>query len=285
MIDAGNRTGKRLSSIGIHTLLIVVSVTCLYPFFWILANTFKPNAEILRNENLLATLIPNQPSWANYTKVLFQYDFHIYVLNSVIYTAASVVLGITLGVLIAYAVSFHRFPLRNAVYTAIIITMMVPMPGIFIPKYIIISQLGLLNSRIGLILPYATTLIPLTLFIVKNFMDSIAKEMMEAATIDGCNKWNKLWMIVIPLTRPAIATVAIFHVRAIWNEWLLPSLTITNTKLHPIQSGLMKFQDEHFIDYSLTMTGLVVSMLPLLLMFFLLQKHIIQGISSGALKG
>ncbi|MCU6711332.1 carbohydrate ABC transporter permease [Paenibacillus sp. J5C_2022] len=276
---------KRLQMTVTHAFLIVVSISCLYPFFWIIANTFKPNAEILKNENLLATLIPNEPSLANYADVLFKYDFHIYVTNSFIYTVTSVTIGIALGVLISYVVSFYRFPFKNVIYIAIIITMMVPMPGIFIPKYIVISELGLLNSRLGLILPFATTLIPLTMFIVKNFMDSIPKEMMEAATIDGCNKWSKLWLIVVPLTRPAIATVAIFHVRAIWNEWLLPSLTITDKELHPIQSGLMKFQGEHFIDYSLTMTGLVVSMLPLLIMFFLLQKHIINGISSGALKG
>lgn len=276
---------KKTKSISLHTVLIAVAVTCIYPFAWIIANTFKPNSEILKNENLLATLIPNNPSWNNYYKVIVEFGFSQYVWNSFFYTVTSVSIAIIVGVSISYVVSFYRFPFKTVIFGMIIVTMMIPMPGIFIPKYIVIAELGLLNNRLGLILPFATVLIPLTVFIVKNFMDSIPKEMMEAATVDGCNKWTKLWFIVVPLVRPAIATVTIFHVRSIWNEWLLPSLVITEKALHPIQSGLMRFQGEHFIDYSLTMTGLVVATIPLLTIFFILQKHIINGITSGALKG
>jgi ABC-type glycerol-3-phosphate transport system permease component len=276
---------KKTKSMSLHTILIAVAVTCIYPFAWIIANTFKPNSEILKNENLLATLIPNHPSWSNYYKVIVEFGFSRYVWNSFFYTVTSVSIAIVVGISISYVVAFYRFPLKNLIFGAIIVTMMIPMPGIFIPKYIVIAELGLLNNRLGLILPFATVLIPLTVFIVKNFMDSIPKEMMEAATVDGCNKWTKLWFIVVPLVRPAIATVTIFHVRSIWNEWLLPSLVITEKALHPIQSGLMRFQGEHFIDYSLTMTGLVVATIPLLVIFFILQKHIINGITSGALKG
>lgn len=265
----------------VHLLLIVVSAGCIFPLLWAFSSSLKTQSTVFSD----MSIIPSDPQWANYIVAWTKGNFGIYFLNSIFYTT-TVVLGVILiSSLAAYAFSRFEFPGRSFLFFILIATMMIPVPGTIIPLYVLLVKLGLANTRLGYILPQINGGLALGIFLLKTFFDNLPKELEESARIDGCGRFRVYWYIALPLAKPAIAVLAIFNVLNVWNEYLLAMLVLSDKALMPLQRGLMVFQGAHITEYPLLMAGIIITIVPVVALYLVLQKHIIQGITAGAVKG
>jgi raffinose/stachyose/melibiose transport system permease protein len=273
---------KRLGiSMLIHSVLILVSLSCILPLWWAFSSSLKTQSAVFAD----MSLFPANPHWEHYVEAWTKADFGMYFMNSFIYTF-SVVLGVILvSSLAAYAFSRFEFPGKNILFFLLISTMMIPVPGSIIALYVLLVKLGLVNTRLGYILPLINSGIALGIFLLKTFFDELPKELEESARIDGCGRLRVWWHIALPLARPAIAVLAIFTILTVWNEYLFAMLVLASKELMPLQRGLMVFQGTHMTEYPLLMAGIVITIIPVITIYLILQKQIIKGITSGAVKG
>ena len=273
---------KRLTlSFFIHIFLVLVSLSCLFPLWWAFASSLKTQETVFND----LSLFPQNPHWENYLYAWTKANFGLYFLNSLFYTVV-VVLGVILfASMAAYAFSRLQFRGKNFFFLIIISTMMIPIPGSFIALYALLTELRLVNTQLGYILPQINGGLALGIFLLKTFFDDLPKELEDSARIDGCGRFRVYWHIALPLARPAIAVLAIFNILAVWNEFFLSNLILSDKKLMPLQRGLMVFQGAHITQYPLLMAGIVITILPILIGYLVLQKHIIKGITAGAVKG
>jgi multiple sugar transport system permease protein/raffinose/stachyose/melibiose transport system permease protein len=265
----------------IHGFLIVVSLSCLFPLWWAFSSSLKTQQTVFND----LSLFPKDPQWANYLYAWTKADFGVYFLNSLLYTVVVVIGVILIASMAAYAFSRLNFPGKNILFLLLISTMMIPIPGSFIALYVLLNKLHLVNTRLGYILPQINGGLALGIFLLKTFFDDLPKELEDSARIDGCGRLRVYWHIALPLARPAIAVLAIFNILAVWNEYLLAMLVLSDKHLMPLQRGLMVFQGAHITQYPLLMAGIVITILPVLVVYLMLQKHIIKGITAGAVKG
>jgi raffinose/stachyose/melibiose transport system permease protein len=264
-----------------HCFLILVSLSCLFPLWWAFASSLKTQQTVFND----LSLFPANPRWENYLYAWTKADFGLYFLNSLFYTVTVVLGVIAISSMAAYAFSRLEFPGRNFFFILLISTMMIPIPGSFIALYVLLNKLGLVDTRLGYILPQINGGLALGIFLLKTFFDDLPKELEDSARIDGCGRFRVYWHIALPLARPAIAVLAIFNILAVWNEYILAMLVLSDRELMPLQRGLMVFQGAHITEYPLLMAGIVITVLPVLVVYLLLQKHIIKGITAGAVKG
>ena len=264
-----------------HLILIIVSFTCVFPVFWMLSSSLKNQTEIFTKMSLL----PETWNWGNYVRAFVEADFGQYFLNSVIYTAVGVFFIIFIASLAAYAFARLEFPGKNVFFYVLIATLLIPIPGVFVPLYLLLKSLGLLDTRTGLLLCYISNGLAFGIFLLKGFFDELPKEVEEAALIDGCSRFGIYWRIALPLAKPAIATLVIMNSLTIWNEFLLALVVLQDKAKMPIQRGLMVFQGTYITDYPLLMAGLTIATIPIVIVYLLMQKHIVKGIAAGALKG
>ena len=272
---------RRTLSFFIHAFLVIVSFSCLFPLWWAFASSLKTQETVFND----LSLFPKHPHWENYILAWTKADFGLYFLNSLLYTVTVVVGVILIASMAAYAFSRLQFPGKNILFLILISTMMIPIPGSFIALYVLLNKLHLVNTRLGYILPQINGGLALGVFLLKTFFDDLPKELEDSARIDGCGRFRVYWHIALPLAKPAIAVLAIFNILAVWNEYLLAMLVLPGKNLMPLQRGLMVFQGAHITQYSLLMAGIVITVLPVLAVYLLLQKHIIKGITAGAVKG
>lgn len=264
-----------------HSFLILVSLSCLFPLWWAFASSLKTQQTVFTD----LSLFPKVAHWENYYYAWAKADFSLYFLNSLFYTTTVVIGVILIASMAAYAFSRLEFPGKNIFFIVLISTMMIPIPGSFIALYVLLNKLHLVDTRLGYILPQINGGLALGIFLLKTFFDDLPKELEDSARIDGCGRFRVYWHIALPLARPAIAVLAIFNILAVWNEYLLAMLVLSRKDLMPLQRGLMVFQGAHITQYPLLMAGIVITVLPVLVIYLLLQKHIIKGITAGAVKG
>ena len=264
-----------------HLLCGTVAVTCVFPLLWMIASSLKTQETVFSN----FSLIPSHPQWKNYVDAWTKGGFGIYFLNSFLYTTLAVSGIVFIASLAAYAFARLRFPGRQFLFMLFLATMMIPIPGSFIALYVLLNKLGLINTRIGYILPQINGGLALAIFLLKTFFEKLPKDLEDSARIDGCGKWGIYWYLALPLAKPAIAVVIIFNVLAVWNEYLLAMLVLTDKELMPLQRGLMVFQGAHIVQYPLLMAGMTISVIPIVVVYLFMQRYIIEGITAGAIKG
>lgn len=272
---------KKTVSFFVHLFLILVSLGCLFPLWWAFASSLKTQETVFTD----LSLFPKDPQWQNYIDAWTKADFSRYFLNSLIYTVVVVIGVVIIASMAAYAFSRLQFRFKNALFLLLISTMMIPIPGSFIALYVLLNKLHLVDTRLGYILPQINGGLALGIFLLKTFFDDLPKEIEDSAAIDGCGRFRTYWHIALPLARPAIAVLAIFNILAVWNEYLLAMLVLSSKHLMPLQRGLMVFQGAHITQYPLLMAGIVITLLPVMAVYLTLQKHIIKGITAGAVKG
>lgn len=231
------------------------------------------------------SLFPTEFNFHNYYLAWTEGNFGVYCLNSLVYTV-SVVAGIVLiSSLAAFAFSRLEFPGKNFFFFMFLAAMMIPLPGSFVPLYVLMNEIGLVNTRIGYILCMINVGLSLSIFLLKTFFDKMPSDLEDAARIDGCSKLGIWRHVALPLARPAIAVIVIFNSLNVWNEYILAQLLLNDKSLMPLQRGLMVFQGSHSVDYPLLMSGLTIAAAPILLIYLFMQRHIIKGLSSGAIVG
>ena len=268
-----------LKNAAIHLLLITVAVTCIFPLLWMIGSALKTQQTVFSDMNI----IPRNPMWSNFYHAWVRGGFGMYFLNSVFYTV-TVVFGIVIvSSLAAFAFSRLKFPGKNVLFYMFLAAMMIPLPGSFVPLYILMTKLHLVNTRIGYILCMINAGLSFSIYLLKTFFDNMPLALEDAARIDGCSKLGIWWNVALPLARPAIAVIVIFNSLNVWNEYILATLIFSSKSLMPLQRGLMIFQGTHITQYPLLMAGITITVFPIILVYFLMQKHIIKGITAGAI--
>ena len=223
--------------------------------------------------------------WENYYLAWEQGGFGRYFLNSIFYTA-SVVIGIVIvASLAAYAFSRFDFLGKNLIFYMFMAAMMIPIPGSFVPLYVLLNKLHLRNTQIGYILCMINVGLSTSIFLLKTFFDKTPRELEDAARIDGCSKLGLWWHVALPLAKPVLAVVVVFNALNVWNEYILALIIFDSRHLMPLQVALTTFQGEFITQYPLLMAGLTITAIPIILIYIFMQKYIIKGVTQGAIVG
>lgn len=265
----------------IHILLITVAVSCVFPLAWMVSSSLKTQETIFTDTSLM----PKEPHFENYYLAWKEGGFGRYFLNSIFYTA-SVVIGIILvASMAAYAFSRLRFRGRAFLFMMFIAAMMVPVPGSFVPLYILLNKLHLRNTPLGYVLCMINVGLSTSIFLLKTFFDRMPPELEDAARMDGCSKFGIWWHVALPLARPILAVVVVFNALNVWNEYILALIIFDNKAFMPLQVALTTFQGEFLTRYPLLMAGLTITALPIILVYIFMQKYIVKGATQGAVAG
>jgi len=264
-----------------HAILFSVAVTCLFPLIWMFSSALKTQSTVFTD----LSIFPSHPHFSNFADAWTKGGFGVYFLNSVFYTVFCVAGVLLISSLAAFAFARLQFPGKNVIYYLFLATIMIPVPGAIVALFVLITKLGLINTRLGYMLPQINGGLALGLFILRPFFERIPKDLEDAARIDGCGRLGIWWHVAIPLARPALAVVALFTALGVWNEFILAQLVLQNQRLMPLQLGLVKFWGGNITQYPLLMAGMTLSVLPIVIAYVFLQRHIIAGVTAGALKG
>jgi multiple sugar transport system permease protein len=271
-------------------VLIGGSILFIIPFYWMFVSALKTNAELTQ---FPPSLIPGAWAWSNFVDAVNYIPFGLYAANSLIIT-----LGVTIGAVLSNTVvayGFSRIPWRgrNALFYVCVATLFLPYPVILVALFDIFGRLpsfGLqgatswVNTFLPLIVP-AFFGNPLYIFLMRQFMLGIPRELSDAARVDGANELQAFWHVILPLTKPALVVVAIFAAVAAWNEFLLPLLSLQENDKFPLAVGLAFFTSEHDVAYNLLMAAATLIVLPVVVVFLLAQRFFIEGITVGGVKG
>ncbi|MCM8756713.1 MAG: carbohydrate ABC transporter permease [Candidatus Omnitrophica bacterium] len=275
------QTKKVVILIVIHTFLMSVALSCIFPLLWMVNVSLKTEVEF-RNDMGLKLAIP--PYWGNYPRALIEGKLLFYFINSVFYTFITVFGIVIVSSLAAFSFSRLKFPFKNVIFFIFLAAMMIPLPAGFVPVYILLNKLHLVN-RSGYVLAMMNMGLSLSIYLLKTFFDQLPHDLEDAARIDGCNKLGIWWNVALPLVKPALAVVIVFHSLNVWNEFVLASLMFTEEKLMPLQVGLMEFYNRNIVEHTLLSASLTIAAIPIILLYLRMQRQIIKGITAGAIVG
>jgi ABC-type glycerol-3-phosphate transport system permease component len=273
----------RLSVVEILFIYLVLSIFLIivvYPLFWTLYTSLKPQIDIFQNPFAL----PSKLFFGNYERALKTARFGRYLINSIIVVAPSLLGIVFLSTTCGY--SFARFSFRGSttLFLYFLLGIMVPVQAIVIFVYKIVSTLGLLDTYISLIFTYFSW-IPVGVFIMRSFFRGVPHDILESARIEGCSEFRIYFQIAAPLSIPAIATISIFYFVWVWNNFLYPLLFIQNADMNTIPMGLMLFKAKYTVDWGLQCSALTIATMPAMTLYFVFQKKFVKGLTAGALKG
>jgi arabinogalactan oligomer/maltooligosaccharide transport system permease protein len=278
---------KTLNAVWPHLVLGFASVVALYPVLWVLKMALSP----AQGFDVSPSPIPQAITFDNFNALFTQTDgagrllFVRQLFNSVVVAFFTTVVGIGLACTAAYAFSRFRFPGRQAGLSFFLLTQIFPGVVMLIPLYILLDAAGLLNSLSGLVLVYSTTSVPFCTFMMKGYFDTIPREMEEAALIDGADRWTIFVKIILPLARPALAVTALFSFMTAWNEFILAATLLNDQTLFTLPVALQRHVGEFQTDWGKFAAGAIVVSVPVMGLFYALQKHLVGGLTAGSVKG
>jgi multiple sugar transport system permease protein len=278
---AGNHAGARRRWWLYEGLVALGALLFVFPLVLILITAFKPDSEIVRFQGLL----PRTTTLANFRAILGspeEIPIARWFGNSLFISSAATLLVLTVDSLAAYAFARLDLPGKKWVFGAVVATMMVPGQILLVPVYLILNRLGWLDTPTALIIPAGAG--AFGVFLLHQFFVSLPKELEEAAAIDGCSRWGIFWHILLPLSRPALATLGIFTFIGSWNDFLGPMVYLDSVDKYTLPVGIALFQTSYYAEYGLTLAASVLCTLPVIVAFLLFQRHIIQGIALSGLK-
>ncbi len=273
--------GRRAWRLGLYALAIAGAAVFLLPLFFMISSSLKPDYQIL---DFPPRWIPDPVRWQNYPEALTYVPFGRYTLNTLIIAAGAIAGNLLSCTLVAYGFARLRAPGKNFLFMLMLATMMLPYPVTMIPIYVEFKMLGWINTFLPLIVP-AFFGSPFYIFLLRQFFLNIPRELEDAAFIDGANRLQILWRIILPIATPAIATIAIFNFQGVWNDFLPPLIYLHDQSKYTVALGLNFFRSTYQVRWGYLMAACVVTMLPMAIVFFLAQRRFIEGISLSGLKG
>lgn len=265
----------------IHIILAVLSIINVIPIVWMVVSSFKSEEDFAINP----LGWPKFWQLSNYTSAWKVAHLGTYFWNSVIVTVGAIVLTVLLGALTSYFLSRFHFRLRGWLYGLFIIGMTIPIHATLVPIFIIMKNIGLLNSHLSLVLPYTAFHLSITIFILVGFMQAFPKDIEESAVMDGAGLYKIFWSIILPMTRPALATVIIINFIYNWNEFLFALVLINKAALKTLPLGLANFAGTETRFQTLQMAALSMALIPLVGFYLAMEKQLVQGMTAGAVKG
>jgi multiple sugar transport system permease protein len=263
-----------------HLVLMPVAIVMLVPLLWVVMTSLETLAQ---TQHFPPILWPGSFQWSNYPRAWSSVPFDTWFINTTIVTVAVVVSNLLFCSLAAYGFARIRFFGKSVAYFFLLATLMIPVQVVIIPTFLIIKQMHLIDSLGALIVPNLANVFGI--FLLTQFFRTLPVELEEAARIDGASRLKVLFRIVLPLSLPALATLAVIQFLWTWNDFLWPLVTIYNESHFTVQLGLMSFQGSHVNDTNLLMAGNVMSMLPMLILFIAAQRYFVRGIATQGLKG
>jgi oligogalacturonide transport system permease protein len=279
------RRRARINAVVRYTVLIAVGLLMLYPMIWLIGASFKSNQEIFSEIGF----IPSHLDFGAYVKgwrTSTEYTFTTYFLNSFLITIPRIIVTVTSCVLVAYAFARFEFWGKKILFSIMIGTMMLPLIILRLPQYLMFKELGWLDSYLPMIVPSAFATDTFFVFMLVQFLRGIPRDMEEAAQIDGCNPLQLLWHIIVPLLKPAIISVIVFQFIWTMNDFMGPLIYLSTVEKYPVSLALkMSIGATEEVEWGSVLAISVVALLPSVLVFFMAQKHFIEGASSSGIKG
>ncbi len=276
------RTMKNIKSGALHICLLAIAVIQVFPLFWLLGFSLKDNNEIFGG-NIAG--LPQNWRFSNYASAFNQANVLQYLVNSILVTAATILITIVLAATAAYAIQRMIWKGRNIAMKGILVGMMVPIHAVLLPLFIVLSKIKLLNTYWALIIPYVAFGLPLAVYLFSSFMVSIPREMEEAAAIDGCNIYKLFFRVMLPLIRPAIATVSIFTFISSWNELMFAVTFINKQEYKTLTVGIMSMVGAYTTKWGEIGAGLMIATVPTVAIYLLLSDQVQNSLVAGAVKG
>lgn len=271
---------ERISRVLANILFIILAFIAIYPLIWVATNSFKTDIQLYDN----SWALPKEWHLENYVTA-WKYGIAKYILNSVIVTAAAVLINIVISLMASYSLSRFQFRGRNVLLYMILGGIMLAPEVSLIPLFRILSRLSLYDTYFALILPNVAFGIPFTTFLIRSYMLGLPKDYEEAAVMDGASSFRVFWNVVIPLCRPIIASAMLLDAMRVWNEFMFALTFITKESIKTVPIGLMAFSGALREQWTVVMAGLILSAVPMIVLFLLAQRQFIRGLAAGGIKG
>ena len=279
---------KRVAAVATWLLTFFLMIIICVPGLWVILTAFRPNGEVLAKPPVW---IPENPSLGNFAKIFgfggdqIAIPVPAYFANSLIIALTSTAIALLIGMSGGYAFARYRFKFKNGLFLGLMLSRTVPGIALSLPVFMIWSRIGLIDAKMGLIIVYVAMNVPFTIWLIDGFFRQIPKEMSEAAQVDGCTRWQAFWKIEFPLAKSGIASAGIFAILTSWNEYALASNLTRSTDSKTLPVGLMDFTAQFTIDWAGMSAMAVIIIVPALILTFLVQKHLIAGLTFGGVKG
>lgn len=272
---------KKIKKLPVYVILLIMVFIQLYPIFWIFTSSIKPASEHLENP---AYSLPHVPTLKNYVSLLDS-SIPTYFKNSIIVTAITLIGIVILGALAAYPLSKMEFKGRKVIRDLLMVGIMIPLFVALVPMFNVYNRIGLKNTYWSLIIPQVGFAIPMSMYLYMGFLDNVPDALIEAAYIDGANSFQIFGKIILPMLKSITATIATFEFVFIWNEFTFANTFISTSKMKTIPVGLNDFINNYGLrDWGVTFAAVAVTVLPTLIVFFILNKQVMAGMAAGAVK-
>jgi ABC-type glycerol-3-phosphate transport system permease component len=283
---AATTYGKRLPQVRVgriilYAILIAYGLFSVAPFLFALSSSFKTAAQV---SAWPPSFIPHPATLSSYQTIFSGNDlFPRYILNSAIYAVAAAVFSILFGAMAGYAFGRMEFPGKTVLYGLTLAVMMIPSQLILIPKFLVVNALSLANNYGGLIVPALVG--PVSVILMTQFLKTLPRELEESAMIDGCSRFRAFWQIILPLVRPAMTVTGLLAFQGAWNDFIWPLIVMSSQNNYTLTVGLAFFKGVYFTNYSLVLAGTMISIAPLVIIFFIFQRYFMQSLSTVGLAG
>ncbi len=268
----------RIRSWSMFGVVLIGAMIMFFPFLWTIITSISPGVGL----TVTPALFPDDPSLEAYRRLFAERPFGRVILNSVALAAITTIVQLFTSATAAYAFSRLPFRGRSVVFSMYLATMMIPLQVLIVPLFVELKALGLLNTYLGALLP--TFASAFGIFLVRQAMNQVPKELDEAATIDGAGHFRIFWSIILPNVRPAIATLVVFAFMGSWNSFLWPLVVLRSPELQTLPIALAGLRGQYISDWDVIMAGSVVSVLPMLALYIFAQKYVVQGVASSGIK-
>jgi multiple sugar transport system permease protein len=277
-----SRRGPTIARTFRIALLAVVTGLLLFPFYWTLLTSLQPRGAIYKTH---PSLLPEAFRWQSYLEIFQLRPFDLWLQNSLLIAAGTTALSMALGIPAAYSLARFAYQGKRSLGMVVLITQMLPASLIVVPIYLAFLRFGLLESKIGVILAHASMTLPYAIWMLRGFFETIPMEVLEAAMVDGCSRLRAMLRISLPLAVPGIVGAGLYVFETSWNEYLFARTFISRGENMVVSVGISTFIGEYTVFWHQIMAAAVISALPAFIIFFVFQRFLVQGLSSGAVKG
>ncbi len=273
---------KRLEAAGAYTVLILLLIFVGFPFIWLISTSFKPNEEIFAAG---LNILPSRISFEHYRNVFTYGKLGIYFKNSVIVALSTVILSFFSVIPASYAISILRTKGSNFISKTVLMFQMVPSILLLIPLYLLMKRFGLINTSFSLILSYVSFTIPFCFLFSKSYFDEIPHELFESAFVDGCNNWKAFLRIGLPIAAPGLMVTSVFSFILAWNDFMFANTFVNSEQTRTLTIGIANMQSTWGVQWGPMTAAATITVLPVLTVFVIANKYIIEGLTAGAVKG
>lgn len=278
-----NKIKNRILGFFMNAILWIFSLSCIFPIIWMMYSSLKEKRAF--NANIVG--LPEEPTLQNYIRILTNPDYHLgeSMWNSVRTTGISIIMIVLFSFMVGYILSRVRFKLNRVLYVMFLMGMLIPIHSLLVPIYVVFQRCGISNQWYTLLLPYISFGLPMGIFLVEGYVKGIPVSLEEAAAIDGSTFSHTLWSIIFPICKPILVTVGIIQIFSCWNEFSFALVLIKDVSLQTVPLALTQFKGQFASDYPKQMAAMLITMSPIIIMYFAGSKQIIKGMVSGAVKG